>query len=166
MEHTRLPLSKWFLALYLISQNKNGISALALRRQLGVGYKSAWLLKHKLMEAMRQREASSPLQGDVQVDDAYLGGKKHGDPGGRTNKTAFVAAVQMDEGRPQRVRFDVVTSFSLDSMRCWAEQALAPGSHIVSDGLAGFHVFERMGFEHTVYVTGKTQAGEPVQALR
>ena len=166
MQHSHLLLSTWFLAIYLVTQSKNNLAALALRRQLGISWHAAWLLKHKLMEAMRQREASSPLQGDVQVDDAYLGGKKHGDPGGRTNKTPFVAAVQMNEGRPQRVRFDVVAGFSLDSMRCWAEQALAPGSHIVSDGLAGFHVFERMGFEHTVYVTSKAQAGEQVQALR
>lgn len=165
MQHSHLPLRTWCLAIYLVTQSKNNISALTLKRQLGISWRAAWLLKHKLMEAMRQREAACPLQGDVRVDDAYLGGKTHGDPGGRKNKTAFVAAVQMDEGRPQRVRFDVVAGFSMDALRPWAEQALVPGSHIVSDGLPGFRVLEQMGFEHTVYVTGKDQAGKEVEAL-
>ncbi len=155
LQHSHLPLRIWFLAIYLVTQSKNNISALALKRQLGISWHAAWLLKHKLMEAMRQREAQCPLQGDVRVDDAYLGGKTHGDPGGRKNKTAFVAAVQMCDGQPQRVRFDVVAGFSMAALRPWAEQALAPGSHIVSDGLAGFQVLQQMGFEHTVYVTGQ-----------
>ena len=52
MEHTHLPLRRWFLAMYLLTQNKNAISALALKRQLGVSYKTAWLMKHKLMQAI------------------------------------------------------------------------------------------------------------------
>jgi transposase-like protein len=52
MEHTHLALRLWFLAMYLLTQHKNAISALALKRQLGVSYKTAWLLKHKLMQAM------------------------------------------------------------------------------------------------------------------
>lgn len=52
MEHTYLPLRLWFLAMYLLTQNKNAISALALKRPLGVFYKTAWLMKHKLMQAI------------------------------------------------------------------------------------------------------------------
>ena len=52
MEHTHLPLRLWFLAMYLLTQNKNAISALALKRPLGVFYKTAWLMKHKLMQAI------------------------------------------------------------------------------------------------------------------
>ena len=71
MEHTHLPLRRWFLAMYLLTQHKNAISALALKRQLGVSYKTARLLKHKLMQAMSQRDARYPLQGRVEIDDAY-----------------------------------------------------------------------------------------------
>jgi hypothetical protein len=56
-----------------VTQSKTQIAALALRRQVGVSWKAAWLLHHKLMEAMRQREATQPLAGDVSIDDVYLG---------------------------------------------------------------------------------------------
>ncbi len=68
---TKLPLHTWFLAIYLLTQHKNGISALALRRQLGVSYNTAWLRKHKLMQAMIERDSDQALGGIVQMDDAY-----------------------------------------------------------------------------------------------
>jgi ribosomal protein L37AE/L43A len=55
-EATKLPLTQWFLAMQLLTQSKNNVSALELKRQLGLCYRSAWLLKHKIMEAMRRRE--------------------------------------------------------------------------------------------------------------
>ena len=70
---SRTPLVKWFLAIYLITSSKNDIAALELARQLGVKWDTAWLIKQKLMEVMRQRNASYKLEGDVQIDDAYLG---------------------------------------------------------------------------------------------
>jgi hypothetical protein len=69
MEHGRLPLTKWYLAIYLVTQSKTNIAALALRRQLGVSWKAAWLLKHKLMEVMAQRDADRPLRGEVRRKD-------------------------------------------------------------------------------------------------
>nr|WP_255577725.1 MULTISPECIES: IS1595 family transposase [unclassified Acidovorax] len=68
----------WFLAMYLLTQNKNAISALALKRQLGVSYKTAWLMKHKLMQTMAQRDERYRLQGRVEIDDACLGGERAG----------------------------------------------------------------------------------------
>ena len=69
-ESTKLALRRWFLAMHLLTQSKNNVSALELMRQLGVCYKSAWLLKHKLMEVMRVREAPRQLNGRVEIDDA------------------------------------------------------------------------------------------------
>ncbi len=63
-------MTKWFQAIYLLTQNKNAVSALALSRQIGVSYKSAWLLKHKLMQTMLLRDEQQPLQGRVEIDDA------------------------------------------------------------------------------------------------
>ena len=81
-EGTKLGLRVWFLAIYLISQAKAGLSALALKRDLGVSYPTAWLIQHKLMQAMVEREDGYLLCGSVQVDDAYLAslpkGRKHG----------------------------------------------------------------------------------------
>jgi hypothetical protein len=70
---SKLPLRKWFQAIYLVTQNKNNISALSLMRHLGICYRSAWRLKHKLLEAMAEREAPRTLSGTVVADDACLG---------------------------------------------------------------------------------------------
>jgi hypothetical protein len=82
--------------MHLLTQSKNNVSALELKRHLGVCYKSPWLMKHKLMEVMRQREDSRQLDGRVEIDDAYLGGERSGGKRGRgsQNKVPFVAAVQ------------------------------------------------------------------------
>jgi hypothetical protein len=78
MQGTKLPLTTWFLAIYLLSQAKTGLSALALKRHLGVSYRTAWALQHKLMQAMTEREERYGLSGTVQLDDAYLGGERTG----------------------------------------------------------------------------------------
>ena len=77
-EHTHLPLTVWFLAIYLVSEAKTGLSALALKRQLGGSYPPAWLLHHKLMQTMSERDALDTLRGTVPVDEAYLGGERLG----------------------------------------------------------------------------------------
>ena len=64
---TKLALTVWFLAMYLIGQAKTGLSALALKRHLGVSYPTAWLVHHKLMQAMVEREAAYVLSGEVQA---------------------------------------------------------------------------------------------------
>jgi hypothetical protein len=121
-------------------------------RQLGISWKAAWLLKHKLMEAMAQREADRPCRAILvsSVDDAYLRGERTGGGPGRgsSNKVAFVASVKMRQGRPQRVRFDPVAGFSFAALTPWARLAVAPGSCVASDGLLGFEVLERFSYKH------------------
>jgi hypothetical protein len=148
---TKLPLTTWFLAVYLISQAKTGLSALALRRQLGVSYPTAWLMQHKLMQAMADREDRYVLGGKVQVDDAYLGGERTGGKVGRgsENKIPFVAAVSLSEaGRPIRVRLTPVAGFTLKAISAWAKNHLAPTSTVFSDGLACFGAVTDAGCSH------------------
>ena len=64
-EQTKLPLTTWFLAIYLVTQAKPGLSALALMRQIGVSYNTAWSLKHKIMQAMKERDDGKPLSGII-----------------------------------------------------------------------------------------------------
>ena len=64
--------------MYLMTQTKNGISALELSRQLSVSYNTAWKVKHKLMQVMKERDDTRPLGGWVQLDDAYWGGQRRG----------------------------------------------------------------------------------------
>jgi len=149
MEHTHLPLRLWFLAMYLLTQNKNAISALALKRQLGVCYKTAWLLKHK--------------QGRVEIDDAYLGGERAGSiNGGRkaANKSAFVAAVQtLPDGRPLYMSLAPVADFTNQEMAQWAKSHLAQGCHVVSDGTPAFAQVRQAGAVHERHVTGPGRQG-------
>ena len=70
---TKLPLTIWFLAFYLVGQAKTGISSFALMRHLGVNYRTAWLIHNKIMQTMSEQEDAFVLRGKVQVDDAYLG---------------------------------------------------------------------------------------------
>jgi len=74
-EATQLPLRIWMLAIHLLTATKTTMAALELMRHLGVNYKAAWRIKHKVMEAMMQREEPRQLNGFVQIDDAYLGGE-------------------------------------------------------------------------------------------
>lgn len=151
MQGTKLALTVWFLAIYLISQAKTGLSALALKRQLGVSYPTAWLIHHKLMQAMAEREARYVLEDQVQVDDAYLGGERSGGKVGRgsENKIPFVAAVSLsDEGHPLRIKLTPVPGFSLNAISQWAQSCLAPGSTVSSDGLACFSAVTTAGCVH------------------
>ena len=67
-EYTKLPLTTWFLGMYLLTQSKSGASALSLKRQLDISYNAAWRLKHKLMQVMKERDDSKPLSGNTQID--------------------------------------------------------------------------------------------------
>ena len=157
-ENTKLPLAVWFLAIYLLTQSKNAISALELKRQLGVSYPSAWAIKHKLLAVMLEREKSRRLDACVQIDDAYLGGERAGRAhGGRSTlqKSAFVAAVQTDtQGRPQVMRLDPVAGFTKEAIKAWAAKALAASAHVVSDGTACFAQVKTVGATHEAHVTG------------
>ena len=136
-ESSKLPLPKWFLAMHLMTQAKNNVSALELKRHLGVSYPTAWLLKHKLMEVMMQREQSRQLTGRVEIDDAYLGGEIQGGKAGRgsPNKVPFLAAVQTTEsGEPVLVCLSK-RAFTKESIKAFAQTSLAAPATLVSDDL-------------------------------
>jgi transposase-like protein len=156
-EGTKLALTVWFLAIYLVSQAKTGLSALALKRDLGVSYPTAWLIHHKLMRAMVAREAGYVLRGTVQVDDAYLGGELNGGTAGRgsENKVPFIGAVSLDEeGHPLRAKFTQLPGFTRTAIAAWASANLSPASTVVSDGLACFAGVTDAGCTHQPTVVG------------
>src|ERR1700737_2295615 len=79
---TKVPLCTWFRAMYHLTQSKGGISSIELGRRLGVTQTTAWKIKHKLMQAMMERDATKRLTGRIEIDDAYLGGERNGGKGG------------------------------------------------------------------------------------
>ena len=154
---TKLPLTIWFLAMYLIAQSKNGLSALSLKRYLGVSYNTAWMVKHKLMQVMKERDDQKPLQGRIQLDDVYWGGERRGGKVGRgaPNKTPFVAAVEVnEEDYPIAMQFKVVEGFRSTEISNWGNQHLASDTVVISDGLACFLAVAETGCQHIPVVTG------------
>ncbi|HXG29856.1 MAG TPA: IS1595 family transposase [Nevskiales bacterium] len=133
---SKLPLSTWFLAMHLLTQSKNNVSALELKRHLGVSYPTAWLVKHKLMQVMAGREDRRILQGRVEIDDAYLGGERPGKVGrGSPNKIPFIAAVQTSlDGKPERVCFKAMR-FTKDGIQDWANRVIHADALVYSDAL-------------------------------
>lgn len=161
-EASKLPLSRWFLAMQLLSQSKNNVSALELRRQLGVSYRSAWLMKHKILEAMRLAEQDGRLDGRVEIDDAYLGGEFSGGSTGRgaDNKVPFLAAVQTTAaGHPLYacLRAQPPTS---QAMIDFAAGHLSASTVVVSDGLRCFMAVTQRGIRHERIVLRPHVSGE------
>ena len=161
-ESTKVPLSRWFLAMQLLTQSKNNVSALELMRQLGVSYRTAWLIKHKIMETMRTREASRELDGRVEIDDAYLGGEHSGKAGrGSENKVPIVVAVQTTRtGQPLLacLRQQEHTS---EEIAVFAGLHIATSATVVSDGLWCFRATAIVGAEHQRVVTGSGRPASP-----
>lgn len=138
---SKLPLTVWLLGMYLLTQTKTGMSALELHRHLGVSYRTAWLVKHKLMAVMFEQERDRRLEGIVQIDDAFLGAERSGGKRGRgsENKGPLIAAVQTTgDGQAICARLDVLPDWKVPTVARWAVKALMPSTHVVSDGLASF----------------------------
>ncbi len=138
---TKLPLMRWFLAMQLLTQAKNNVSALELKRQLGVYYPSAWFIKHKLMQAMCVRESSRKLDGPHRIRRRLPGRRAlRGKPGrGSQNKVPIVAAVQTDADRPPHPAPACAAAPSpAKTSAMFAPRHLTASATVVSDGLRCF----------------------------
>jgi transposase-like protein len=159
---TKLALRIWFLAIYRLTQCKQGLSALQLSRELGVNYGTAWQLKHKILQVMLERNKGKRLFGfgRIEIDDAYIGGERPGKPGrDATGKTPFVAVAQTsDDGRPQQAQLRRMSGFTQAAIKDYAPSSIAPASHIVSDGLGCFRVFDQPSYTHDTLITGGGRA--------
>lgn len=138
LEESRLPLRKWLMAIHLMTSSKKGISSHQIARELGITQKSAWFLCHRIREAMRQESMASLLQSEVEIDEAYVGGKprKKGvsKRGRGTAKKAVVALVERD-GRVRSKPIDRVDSKTLHSE---AMQHVNRSARIYTDEHGGY----------------------------
>ena len=107
LNRTHLPLTVWFWAIYLVAQDKRGVSASQLSRELEIAYSSAWYLLQRLRKAMGERDKNYVLSGIIELDDAYFGApKSNGKRGRGTDKTSALAAVSLtDEGHPRFFKY-------------------------------------------------------------
>jgi hypothetical protein len=149
MQHTKLPFRLWFIAIYFISQSKKSISSLALKRHLGVSYDTAWLLHQKIMHALKQADDQQLLQGIIQVDDGYLGGKRSGARGrGAKRKQPFITALSYKNGKPDQLKLSVIKSFSHKDVAKWRDKNVSPFSSIFSDALLAFTALKSKKIHH------------------
>jgi hypothetical protein len=134
-ENTKIPLSKWFLATYILAVHSKGISSLQLATWLGVTQKTAWHLNHRI-RVMLTTSAPELLEGIVEVDHCYIGGSesnkhaiKRTVKGGTGNKTMVLGAVQ----RKGKVKIKVVPKTDIISVNETIEGFVAPDATMVSD---------------------------------
>ena len=152
LHNTKLPLTVWFWAAYLMTTDKRGISALLLQRQLGLRrYETAWMLLHKLRRAM-VNEAREALHGEVEIDDTWVGGPQPGLRGSRQlkgRKAAIVLVAVEKRGRGSgRIRMAVVQNFTQTTMIGFVRHHVRPGSTVYTDGLKGFLGLQGIGMTH------------------
>jgi len=155
---TRKPLKTWLLAMYLVTTSKGGISAKELQRQLGLGsYQTAWTWLHKLRAAM-VNPLRKPLQGEVEVDESYLGGKEEGVKGRQTEKKAIVAcAVEKTNNGFGRIRLQLVSDVTQESLEAFVKVSIGGGATAVTDGWKGYNSLGKVGFKHVRIVISKSE---------
>src|SRR3972149_4961459 len=147
-QDTRKPLQLWFRAIWYITNQKHGVSALGLQRILGLGsYRTAWTWLHKLRRAM-VRPGRDNLSGVVEVDETYIGGEKPGKRGrGATGKVLVGIAVEDrgDEGIG-RIRLGILTDASSDSLTTFVKDRIVGGSTIRTDDWLGYTSLGSAGY--------------------
>ena len=150
MHRTHLPLTVWFWAAYLVSTHGPGISALQLRRQLGISrYETAWSILHKLRRAMVAPERE-PLTAEVEVDEGYLGGRDTDLRGGRQRdgKPLVGVAVEVRGKGSGRLRLQLLPDASGASLTGFVGGNVAAGATVHTDGWSGYKGLRAAGFDH------------------
>ena len=153
-QDTKAELRLWFRAMWYVTNQKSGVSALGLQRTLGLGsYRTAWTWLHKLRAAM-VRPGRDRLAGTVEVDETYWGGPKPGKHGrGAAGKTLIVVAAQADGRRIGRIRLRRVPDTSAQSLARAVQAAVEPGSVVRTDGLPSYRQLSKRGYVHEVVRT-------------
>lgn len=159
-----MPLTTWFRAMWQITSQKNGVSALGLQRVLGLGsYKTAWSMLHKLRRAM-VRPGRDRLRGVVEVDETYWGSEESGVKGRQTqDKAIVVVAAEENKNGIGRIRLARIPNLSKERLHGFIAQAIEPGSTVCTDGLNAY--MGLTGYTHDRKVQRHQPAGEHLMPL-
>ena len=143
---SHVPLQKWFYAIYLFTTTRHGVPALELQRQLGVAYPTALRMAHKIREHMSDTDGENPLDGDVEVDETYIGGKVSGGKRGRGAPNKSIAFGMLD--RDGDVMTNVVTNVKIRTMQTIIQKNVKSGSTVYTNELRSYKGLDKVGYEH------------------
>ena len=139
-EHTRLPLPKWFAAIYLMATDKGGISAQRLSKTIGVSWPTAYRMLRILRQSMGARDRSYWLEGLVEVDDAFVGGRRPGKRGrGSEGKKPVIFAVEQQKKGMGFMAARLVEQVNSEQVREFAKR-ISPNSEIRTDAFKALRV--------------------------
>ncbi len=142
-EDSKLPLQKWFLAIYLATSLKKGISSIQLSKYLGITQKSAWFMLHRIRYAVKTGGYDKPLDGDVEMDETYVGGRRPMKQK-MDNKTPIVGAVE----RKGRVHAQVTEDASATTLQKVIREHISTKANLYTDEWRGYHRASRLVSEH------------------
>ena len=150
-QDTSKPLKMWFQAMWYVTNQKNGVSALGLQRTLGLGsYRTAWGWLHKLRRAM-VRPSRDRLSGIIEADETYLGGPEPGQRGrGAAGKELIFVAAQQDGKRIGRIRLQRIADASAESLNKAVKDSIEPNSVVCTDGWGGYNGLNKLSYSHKV----------------
>jgi len=150
-DKTRTPLTVWFTACWLFASQKDGISALALKRALEIGsYQTAWAMLHRLRSVL-VRPGRERLSGDVEVDETYIGGEELGTRGGRRKGKKVMVGVAVEREDPKgfgRCRMVPIPDASADTLRAFLLENVEPGARVITDGWQPYRPATRELYVH------------------
>lgn len=147
-EGSHLPLRVWFRAIWWVTNQKNGVSALGLQRLLGLGsYKTAWMCLHKLRRAM-VRPNRELLGGRIELDETFVGGVKRGTSSSTTKAAVAIAAEIRGDGTG-RIRLKRLPRNIEPCVVDFVQANIAAGSEILTDGANNYRRLRLYGYKHT-----------------
>lgn len=146
-QDSHLPLRLWFRAMWLLTNQKIGMSALGMQRALSLGsYRTAWTCLHKLRRAM-VRPGREALSGEVEVDETMVGGYEKGSRGRHLGKKSLVIiAAEVRGPGTGRIRIQHIPDASKEHLMAFIQEAIVPGSVIISDGLPVYMNVTKLGY--------------------
>jgi len=146
-----MPLRAWFAAMWFVTSQKDGASALGLKRVLGLGsYQTAWTWLHKLRHAM-VRPGRDQLRGRIEVDETYVGGSHVGSKRGRGSEGKEIVVIAVEVHAPKgfgRMRMRRIPDVSGERLMSFVRDVVERGSEILTDGWGGYNALSKSGYRH------------------
>lgn len=153
-EDSKIGLRQWFMAIWLITSHKKGIASTQLAKDIGVTQKTAWFMTHRLRHAAQTKSFNRPLDGEVEADETFIGGKeknKHAwqRTGGKQGGAGKVAVLGMLE-RDGDLRAEVTPNLSARNVQSVIRENVAPGSALMTDEHGAFVGLSDTYYHHRV----------------